>query len=531
MKAPVLVFVYNRLEHTRNLLEKLNACKEIELHDLFIFSDGAKNQTAEDDVKAVRLYLHEFSERSGFRSVKIQEEEKNKGLANSIIDGVSNVINQFGTAIVLEDDLYVTDDFVVFMQEGLEYYATDKCVGAVSGFSFPIKGKQNYIDKVYKSKTGNSWGWATWKDIWNQADWQVIDYSFFKKDRILRGKFDMQQEGISDMLDKQMSGKVDSWAVRWDYYFFKKGLWTIYPYSSKVVNCGFDGSGVHCGVQEGNLKERIREVSYSFQKLAECEDLTKRTSGNTLRIMLKNKIKEILKKIRECAVRFILFFVDGGAEISRWCTKNIYKLQFELRWKYLNPIYFDHQIDLMYKWNKTQDPFWLKRGILSNIQIRKFPEAKVLELGCGDGFNTYHFYCDKNVKSVLACDYTEEAVRFAQKVYNNKRIQFMVVDLTKEFPTIENDYTNVICDATLNCFTMEEIRILLKNIRQCLEEKKGIFSGLIQYSKSNLWGHYITNFNSAEEFEVLLNEYFAEIDILTEEENGTGNVYFAAKNI
>lgn len=294
MKAPILVFVYNRLNHTKNLLERLNLCNEAELHDLYIFSDGPKNNSAKESIEIIRGYLQQFSERCNFKSINIREEEHNKGLANSIITGVTNIINQFGIAIILEDDLFVTLNFIEYMQKGLDYYALDERVGAISGFSVPIKCKKDFIGKVYKSKTGNSWGWATWKDIWNQVDWNVKDYEQFKTDKKMRWRFDLQQKDISDMLDRQIRGEIDSWAVRWDYFFFRKGLWTIYPYSSKVVNNGYDGTGVHCGNHKDRKIEKLREESYSFQSWEECENLTHRTSGMTVVEMTKKNIKKIL---------------------------------------------------------------------------------------------------------------------------------------------------------------------------------------------------------------------------------------------
>lgn len=296
MKAPILVFVYNRAGHTKNLLEKLKTCKEIEMHDLYIFSDGPKNRAAESDVEAVRACLREFMADNCFRSVTVHEERKNKGLANSIIGGVSNIIKQFGTVIVLEDDLDITTDFVSYMQEGLDYYVSARQVGAISGFSFPIKCKKDRIENVYKSRTGNSWGWATWKDRWDQIDWEIADYDFFKTDKALRKKFNFQQLGISEMLDKQMSGEIDSWAVRWDYNFFRKGLWTIYPYSSKVLNKGFDGTGTHCEKQESGAVEMLREVPYIFRDIEKCDDLTRKTSGNTIAAIIKRNMKTVRRK-------------------------------------------------------------------------------------------------------------------------------------------------------------------------------------------------------------------------------------------
>lgn len=296
MKAPVLVFTYNRPEHTRKLFDSLNRCKGVETHDLYVFSDGAKNAAAESQVNAVREYLRKISKTTVFGSITIFEEEKNKGLANSIIDGVTKIIEKYGSAIVLEDDLCIADNFIEYMQSCLDYYESDDEVGAISGFSYSLKCKKGDEDKVYKSRTGNSWGWATWKNRWTQVDWQVTDYSIFKEDVKSRKRFDFQQEGISNMLDRQMEGKIDSWAVRWDYFFFRKGLWTIYPYFSKVVNNGFDGSGIHCDNSQSTEFRELESKSFALLNLPDCKDLTRQTSGYSI----DRRIKDCIKKILRC---------------------------------------------------------------------------------------------------------------------------------------------------------------------------------------------------------------------------------------
>lgn len=527
MKAPVLVFVYNRPEHTKRVLNSLDECYGVEDHDLFIFSDAPKNQASEEMIQCVREMIKEYSLHTRFHQVKIEYSEKNKGLANSIIDGVSKIINQYGTVIVLEDDLIVSKDFLKYMQDALDFYNDEKKVGAISGYSIDFHKKNM---NVYKSHTGNSWGWATWNDRWEMVDWEIDDYKEFQKDVKSRRDFDRQQFGISDMLDRQMRGEINSWAVRWDYTFFKKGLWTIYPARTKVENNGFDGSGVHCGNDHKRKMKDVRDSEYHLIELEKCDDFTCLTSENTCIARGERMIKNILRKTRKVCVTILLLFIDCGAEISRKITSWFYKCQYKLKWTYLNPLFFDHQIDLNYKWSSTQSPMWLKRGVLSNIQIQKFQNAKVLELGCGDGFNTFHFYCDKNVTSVLACDSCSKAIKFAKNHYKDSRIQFIEADIKEVLTERDDDYSNIICDAVINFFTLDEIRILLEQISRKLSVRNGVFSGTAQRSDGNLWVHYATNFGSVEEFRDLLKEYFDVVEIYVEKDDGEECMYFAANN-
>lgn len=248
MLAPVIVFVYCREEHTRKTLQALNNNNLAEETDLYIYSDYAKRESNVEDVKKVRNLIDDFKETSKFRSVTIVKAEKNKGLANSIIDGVTEVINKHGKAIIVEDDLITSEDFLEYMNGALDFYKDNDKIGSISAYTYDINAMKNYDKDVYMTYKGECWGWATWKDRWENVDWQVKDYNSFYHDLKKRRAFDKLELGLVHMLDMQMAGKIDSWAVRWVYHLFENNLMTVYPAVSKVVNFGFDGSGTHCKV-------------------------------------------------------------------------------------------------------------------------------------------------------------------------------------------------------------------------------------------------------------------------------------------
>ena len=67
-----------------------------------MFSDGPKSDTDKEKVLEVREYIKTIS---GFKRVNLVEREQHLGLANSIINGVTEIINKYGRIIVLEDDM------------------------------------------------------------------------------------------------------------------------------------------------------------------------------------------------------------------------------------------------------------------------------------------------------------------------------------------------------------------------------------------------------------------------------------------
>jgi hypothetical protein len=261
--APVALFVYNRPEHTRRTVEALRANDLAHESNLYVFADGAKNEPASAAVEAVRKFIRTID---GFRSVTIFERDQNFGLANSVIAGVTRMCDEHGRVIVMEDDLLTTPDFLLFINRALEHYADVPKVFSVSGFNFAVTSPPGYPFDTFLAYRSSSWGWGTWKDRWSKADWSVSDYCRFHSDKQIQRMFNRGGEDLSRMLAWQMSGKIDSWAIRWAYAHFKHDAVTVLPMVSKVLNIGMDGSGVHTrqGAAKQSALVSARNTEYRF---------------------------------------------------------------------------------------------------------------------------------------------------------------------------------------------------------------------------------------------------------------------------
>lgn len=243
--APIVLFVYNRLDHTRETVQALVGNKYASESILYIFSDAAKSNNFDKDVENVRIYIRSIK---GFKAVHIVNREENYGLARNVISGVTEVLKKHSSIIVLEDDIVTSPFFLKYMNEGLEFYKNIKRVGSISGFSFSkdtMSVPTNYNKDIFFSLRPSSWGWATWRDRWDKIDWEVRDFDNFKLNFIEQYRFNRGGADLSNMLIAQKKGVVDSWAIRWAYSFYKQGLVSVYPVVSFVDNIGSDNSGVH----------------------------------------------------------------------------------------------------------------------------------------------------------------------------------------------------------------------------------------------------------------------------------------------
>jgi hypothetical protein len=182
---------------------------------------------------------------NGFKSVQIIESPINKGLANSIISGVTQVLEDYGKIIVLEDDLITSRNFLDFMNQGLDFYKDDLKIQSITGYTLDLPTLNGYLEDYYYGFRESSWGWGTWKNRWETTDWEVKGYLKFKYNVFQQIKFMRGGSDLPLMLKRQMNGKIDSWAIRWCFDQFRKGQLTVFPTISKVINIGDGANATH----------------------------------------------------------------------------------------------------------------------------------------------------------------------------------------------------------------------------------------------------------------------------------------------
>mgnify|MGYP001753829504 CR=1 FL=1 len=291
--APVVLFVYNRLEATKATIECLKDNYDAEKTDVFFFSDNAKKESQQDNVNQVREYIHKVT---GFRSICIFEAEKNKGLAKSVISGVTDVINQYGRVIVLEDDILTSKCFLRFMNGALDYYEKVEKIWSISGYQFPFDVPDNYNDTVYYFYRSSSWGWATWKNRWNSIDWSVKEYSRYRFNPFMIYDFCKGGTDLDKMLRYQMKGKIDSWAIRWCFAQYLQSKWTVYPIHSLVNNIGTDGTGTHCDPTSVRFQRNIdNDFNFRFLNRVEIDSEIARRLKKTVDRSVTRKLKRLLR--------------------------------------------------------------------------------------------------------------------------------------------------------------------------------------------------------------------------------------------
>ena len=240
--APIVLFAYNRPKHTLRALESLAANSLAARSTLYIYCDGPKPWENKSGVAAVRRLVRQ---RLWCRTVRIVEKDTNAGLANSVMGGVTEVIERHGRAIVLEDDLIVASSFLNFMNAALNTYQDMHQVMQISGYMYPI-GVPPDLSATFLPIT-SSWGWATWARAWKYFDPIMAAAEAILRDPASRRRFDLEDSHpCSHLIELQRRNRMDSWAIRWYVSVFRASGLVLYPAQSLVQNGGFDGTGTHC---------------------------------------------------------------------------------------------------------------------------------------------------------------------------------------------------------------------------------------------------------------------------------------------
>lgn len=295
--APIILFAYNRIDSLSKTIESLKMNNLARYSDLYIYIDGPKNDIDKQKVEIVFKYVNGI--KNGFKSVSVIRNAHNKGLGPSIIRGVTDVIGVHEKAIVVEDDLYCTPNFLDFMNQALDFYYENNNIFSISGYGLKIKRPVGYKGDVYLSNRASSWGWATWKNRWDLVDWEVRDWNELVSDKKKQKDFNKGGSDMYSMLKGYMEGKNKSWAIRFCYSQYKLGKYSITPFLSKVENEGFGINATNCKQKYSRFKTDLdlsgvtnfdfpEDIFPNKQILKSCYKY------HSLRLRLYSKIRKIL---------------------------------------------------------------------------------------------------------------------------------------------------------------------------------------------------------------------------------------------
>jgi len=268
-KTPIIVFAYNRPKHLDRLLESLSRCDRLRECRLYLHCDGAKRAEDKGGVAASRRVAFSWAEKLGGMVI---ERDRNQGLSQSVVEGVKDLCEKYGRAIVLEDDLVVRKDFIDFMLRALDQYANRSDVLQISGYQYGIPTASSR--DVYFLPLTSGWGWATWKRAWDLYEWEPKGAREKLECRGVRRRFSLWDSyPYPTLLEERLRGNNESWGILWQWTVFERNAHVVFPSRSLVWNGGFDGSGTHAGLGGVEVSSPRDLLSPAFDHVVEFPEV------------------------------------------------------------------------------------------------------------------------------------------------------------------------------------------------------------------------------------------------------------------
>jgi len=295
--APIGITTYSRINHLKQTIEALQRNTLAQESQLYIFSD-APQKGDEEIVAKIREYIDTVD---GFKKVHVVKRETNGRVANSR-GGYQWLLEKYGRAIFLEDDIVTAPGFLQYMNDALEFYETDDKVLTISGYCPTFKLPQGYNDDVFILQRHSSWGSATWEHKLNLFNLDLVDHGFenFLKDEKSIRKFQRNGGDMLSMCISDFEGELDGLDVKLMYYEYKYDKFSLYPRKSLVQNIGHDGTGVHCGRTNRFYHKELwsKTDNFKFIKDIKVDNRIQKANHNFRSSSFKGIVVKIIKKIK-----------------------------------------------------------------------------------------------------------------------------------------------------------------------------------------------------------------------------------------
>ena len=96
--APIILFCYNRPWHVEQTLVALSRNELANKSILYIYCDGPKADASEEQYQKIKEVHDVVRKHQWCKEVHVVEAEKNKGLAKSVIHGVTEIVEKYASA-------------------------------------------------------------------------------------------------------------------------------------------------------------------------------------------------------------------------------------------------------------------------------------------------------------------------------------------------------------------------------------------------------------------------------------------------
>jgi hypothetical protein len=243
LNTPVAFIIFNRPDTTERVFSEIARVKPPKL---LVVGDGPRaNRPGEAaKVAATRDIIGRVNWDC---EVLTNFSDTNLGCKRRVSSGLDWVFQQVEEAIVLEDDCLPHPTFFRFCEELLEKYRRDLRVSQILGLNLQFGYRIN-DDAYYFSRESEIWGWASWRDRWqNNYDVDMNSWPKIRDEGRLVDWFCSSDERAQwgHIYEMVYEGKIDTWDYQWDYACRLAGQVSVVPNVNLISNIGFGAEATH----------------------------------------------------------------------------------------------------------------------------------------------------------------------------------------------------------------------------------------------------------------------------------------------
>lgn len=213
---------------------------------LYIAADGPRVEKDGEADRCLSIRNWVLSNIDWPCEVKTLFQNKNLGCGLAPATAISWFFSHVEEGIILEDDCVPHPDFFNYCSELLEKYRYDERIAVIGGNNFNAEKKYGNAS-YYFSKYSYTWGWATWRRVWNDYQYELNKLNkallFKKLDLIFKNS--LERNYWKKIFVDRLNEKGDAWDYQLWYHVWYHNMISIVPNVNLVKNIGFNENATH----------------------------------------------------------------------------------------------------------------------------------------------------------------------------------------------------------------------------------------------------------------------------------------------
>ncbi len=260
--VPVTFIIFNRPDKADVVFEEIRKAKP---RKLFIIGDGPRPGKPGEAEKVAEGRA--IAKRVDWPcEVKTNFAPTNMGARRRVASGLDWVFSHVEETIILEDDCLPEQSFFPFCEELLERFRADDRIAVISGNNH-LKGKRVSPESYTFSGTGHTWGWATWKRVWEGfgGEHGLKDSWTPAEQKVILSRIPSLTWRISFGRMLKNAAHLDAWDIPFSVHCQERGYVSVVPEVNLVTNIGFGVGSTHTKFESLTLQSPSEPIEFPLR--------------------------------------------------------------------------------------------------------------------------------------------------------------------------------------------------------------------------------------------------------------------------